>query len=768
MVMMAKRWFCGIVLGTLLLVASFRASAQDASDVIAIRNIVIEGTQRIESGTVASYLELTENSKHSSEAIDTALKRVFATGLFEDVSFAIREGNLVITVAENPIVNEVSFEGNKRIEDADLEKEVKLRPRSVYTKTAVQNDVRRILDVYQKSGRFSAIITPKVIRLDQNRVNLVFEIDEGARTEIRNISFTGNKNFSDRKLREVVQTRETKWWRFFSSDDTFDQDRLNFDQELLRRFYVARGYADFRVVSATAELTPERDAFFVTFAIEEGPAYNFGRMDVSSQVQDLDTESLRGLILTKEGDVFNSEAIEKTIEAMTQKLGNLGYAFVDIDSQFNRDTTNHIIGINYTVKEGPRVYVNRINIQGNARTLDEVIRREFRLAEGDPYNASKLKRTQQRINNLGFFKTVDIKNVPDAEVPDKVDIDVDVEEKSTGELTLGAGFSTADGPLGDISISERNLLGKGQQIRANFTVSAARQEFDIGFTEPYFMDKNVAAGFDLFKTKLDGSSSRISRSYDLDSNGGTLRATYSLSEHLSHSVKYTFRSDDISSIDPDASRFIKDREGKTTASIIGHTLMYDTRDSKFEPTEGYYVRLNQDVAGLGGDSKFFRNELRAGHFWSIFNNKWILEINGKTGNVLGYGGRDVEINNRFFIGGNELRGFETYGLGPRDITTGDGLGGNTYYAGTIEQSFPLGFAEELGFSGAIFSDFGSLFTVDDEGPEVVDEKSLRLSLGAGLSWKSPLGPVRINFANAILKEDFDQTEFVRFSFGTKF
>lgn len=768
MVMMAKRWFCGIVLGTLLLVAAFRASAQDAGDVIAIRNIVIEGTQRIEAATVASYLELTENSKHSSEAIDTALKRVFATGLFEDVSFAIREGNLVITVAENPIVNEVSFEGNKRIEDTDLEKEVKLRPRSVYTKTAVQNDVRRILDVYQKSGRFSAIITPKVIRLDQNRVNLVFEIDEGARTEIRNISFTGNKNFSDRKLREVVQTRETKWWRFFSSDDTFDQDRLNFDQELLRRFYVARGYADFRVVSATAELTPERDAFFVTFAIEEGPAYNFGRMDVSSQVQDLDTESLRGLILTKEGDVFNSESIEKTIEAMTQKLGNLGYAFVDIDSQFNRDTTNNIIGINYTVKEGPRVYVNRINIQGNARTLDEVIRREFRLAEGDPYNASKLKRTQQRINNLGFFKTVDIKNVPDAEVPDKVDIDVDVEEKSTGELTLGAGFSTADGPLGDISISERNLLGKGQQIRANFTVSAARQEFDIGFTEPYFMDKNVAAGFDLFKTKLDGSSSRISRSYDIDSNGGTLRATYSLSEHLSHSVKYTFRSDDISNVDIDASRFIKDREGKTTASIIGHTLMYDTRDSKFEPTEGYYVRLNQDVAGLGGDSKFFRNEVRAGHFWSTFSNKWILEINGKTGNVFGYGGRDVEINNRFFIGGNELRGFETYGLGPRDITTGDGLGGNTYYAGTIEQSFPLGFAEELGFSGAIFSDFGSLFTVDDTGPEVVDEKSLRLSLGAGLSWKSPLGPVRINFANAILKEDFDQTEFVRFSFGTKF
>jgi outer membrane protein insertion porin family len=578
----------------------------------------------------------------------------------------------------------------------------------------------------------------------------------------------GNNSFSDRKLKDVIQTRESKWWRFFSNDDTYDQDRLNYDQELLRRYYVTKGYADFRVTAATAELTPERDAFFITFTIDEGPQYTFGKMSVESQVPELDGETLKGLIKTKEGKTFDAESIEQTTEAMTQKLGNLGYAFVDIDSQFDRNTTDHVIGINYVVKEGPRVYVNRINIHGNSRTLDEVIRREFRLAEGDPYNTGKLKRSQQRINNLGFFKKVDIKNVPDVDAPDKVDIDVDVEEKSTGELTLGAGFSTADGPLGDISISERNLLGRGQQIKANFTISGARQEFDIGFTEPYFMDKNVAAGFDLFKTKLDGSSSRIDRTYDLDSVGGTLRATYPITEHLSHSLKYTLRSDDISNIDVLASRFIKDREGKTVASIVGHSLMYDTRDSKFEPTEGYYIRFNQDVAGAGGDSKFLRHEVRAGYFLPTFSKKWVLQVNGKVGNVFGYGGRDVEINNRFFLGGNEVRGFQTFGIGPRDITTGDGLGGNDYYAGSVEYTFPLGFAEELGFSGSVFSDFGSLFTVDDNGPEVVDESSLRLSTGVGLSWKSPLGPVRINFANALMKEDFDQTELVRFSFGTRF
>lgn len=740
--------------------------AQTSGEVY-IREIKVEGNQRVEADTISSFLSLSPNAKYTPDVIDEALKRVFATGLFSDVNIDIRGNDLVVKVVENPIVNEVAFEGNRRVKDDDLRPEMKLRERSVYTKNAVQEDVRRILDIYQKSSRFSTIVTPKVIMLDQNRVNLVYEIDEGAKTEIKRISFVGNKNYGGSKLRDVIQTRESRWYRILSSDDNYDADRMNFDQELLRRFYVSKGFADFRVTSAVAELTPERDGFLLTFTVDEGSKYTFGKMSVESQVPDLQASTLEGLLVSKDGETFNAQKVEETQEAMTKELGNLGYAFVDIDTQYNRDPVAKVIGLHYVVKEGPRVYVNNINIHGNVRTLDEVIRREFRVSEGDPYNASKIKRSQERISNLGFFKRADIKNMPSDE-PDRVDIDVDVEEKSTGELTLGAGFSTGDGPLADIGISERNLLGRGQLLRANFTVSGVRQDIDFGFTEPYFLDRNLAAGVDLFKLKRTGNSSRANRAFDSDSLGFTLRASYPLTEHLTHAVRYTLRSDEITDIDPLASRFIKDQEGKTTASIIGHTFTYDTRDSRFDPTEGYFIRFSQDAAGLGADSKFIKNELKGGYYISTFSNKWILQFSGRGGKIFPFGGRDVEINNRFFIGGNEVRGFSNDGIGPRDSLTKDVLGGNTFYAGTAEYTFPLGLAEELGFSGAAFVDAGSLFDVDDNGPGVLDEASLRASVGVGLAWKSPLGPVRINVAHAFMKETFDETEILRFSFGTRF
>ncbi|NDF12958.1 MAG: outer membrane protein assembly factor BamA [Proteobacteria bacterium] len=512
---------------------------------------------------------------------------------------------------------------------------------------------------------------------------------------------------------------------------------------------------------------PSSHRKLLTYTVDEGNKYTFGKMAVESQVPDLQSSALEGLLTTKDGETFNAQKIEETQEAMTKELGNLGYAFVDIDTQYNRDPAARTVGLKYVVKEGPRVYVDNINIHGNVRTLDEVIRREFRVAEGDPYNASKIKRSQERINNLGFFKKVDIKNMP-ADEPDRVDIDVGVEEKSTGELTLGAGFSTGDGPLADIGISERNLLGRGQLLRANFTVSAVRQDIDAGFTEPYFLDKNLAAGFDIFKLKRNGSSSRANRAYDSDSIGFTLRASYPLTEHLTHAVRYTLRSDEITDIDPLASRFIKDQAGKTTASIVGHTFTYDTRDSRFDPTEGYYIRFNQDFAGLGADSKFIKNDIRGGYYVPTLNNKWILQFSLRGGKIFPLAGRDVEINNRFFVGGNEIRGFSNDGIGPRDSLTKDVLGGNTFYAGTVEYTFPLGLADELGFSGSVFMDAGSLFDVDDHGPGVLDEASLRSSVGVGLSWKSPLGPVRINLAQALTKESFDETEILRFSFGTRF
>ena len=764
--MLKKISFIIFVLLTLICVNVSDINAQEGN-VAEVKEIVVEGNQRVESDTIKTFLPVKVGSRYSDSELNSALDELFATGLFSDVKIRRTEGIVTVEVVENPIINELVFEGNKRIEDEDLTKETSLKPRDVYTKTALQKDVRRILDLYQKSGRFSAIVTPKVITLEQNRVNVVFEIDEGSKTEISKINFVGNKNFSDETLRNTIQTKESRWYRFFSSDDAYDPDRLAFDQELLRRLYIANGFADFRVTSATAELTPERESFIITFSIEEGDVYTFGDMGVESQIAQVSSDQVSGLVLTNKGEKFNAELMDKTIEKMTQYLGDLGYAFVDIKPQISRNTETDIIGIVYQILEAPRVYVEKINIKGNSRTLDEVVRREFRVAEGDPYNASKIKRSQQRIQNLGYFKKADI-TTDRGSAEDKVEINVDVEEQSTGELTIGAGFSTADGALGDISLSERNLLGKGQQLRLNLTLAASRRQVDLGFTEPYFLDKNVAAGFDIFSTKRDGQSSTSSLSYDLDSVGGALRAEYPLSEHLSHFAKYSLRSDNITDVDSDASTFIRQQEGKNTTSMVSNSLQYDTRDSKFDPKNGYIIRYNFDVAGLGGDSKFVRNEIRSGYFIPTFNEDWVFKMFGKVGNIVGLAGEDVRINNRFFLGSTEVRGFNNEGIGPRDTSTKDPLGGNFYYAGTVEQSFPLGVSKDFGLSGSVFSDFGSLFDVDDTGANIKDSDAIRVSVGAGVSWLSPVGPIRIDFAEALVKENFDETEQIRFSFGTKF
>lgn len=741
-----------------------------------VSSIKINGNQRIEEETIKSFLGINAGDSVSDESINAALAAVYETGLFADVTIDVESGVVVVNVVENPIIGEVAFEGNKRIEDEDLSKEITLAPRAVYTKAVLQQDVKRILDLYQKSGRFSASVEPKVIELDQNRVNIVFEVDEGDRAKVEKISFVGNSAFSDAKLTAALQTKESRWYRFFTSDDTYDPDRLAFDQELLRRFYTARGYADFKVLSANAELTPDKESFFITFTIDEGRPYVFGGMAVESELPDLKVEDMNQLVKTMPGDTFNAELIEKSMDEFTKYLGNLGYAFVSIDPQYERNQEAGTVGIKYMVKEGPRVYIENINIAGNVRTLDKVVRREFRIAEGDPYNADKIKRSQQRIKNLKFFKNAEVKNERGS-ADDKVDINVDVEEQSTGELTFGAGFSSSDGAIGDISISERNLLGKGQFLKLNFTLASIRQDIDLSFTEPYFMDQEIAAGFDLFKTKREGNSSRTNRTFDTDALGGTMRASYALTEHLSHSLRYSYRSDEITNVLPTASLFVRRQEGENTTSLVGHSFIYDTRDSLVETTEGYFVRFNQDVAGLGGDARFFRNEVRSGYFHPVFdNNKVIFKAALKGGHILGLDSEDIRINDRFFVGSNEIRGFASEGIGPRDETTKDPLGGNIYFASTLETSFPVGLPDELGVSGSVFTDFGTLYDVDDKDTlnadgsisRVLDESSIRASLGVGVAWNSPFGPVRVDLAKPYMDEEFDETEVLKFSFGTRF
>ena len=727
-----------------------------------INKISVTGNQRVEIQTVKSYLEIKEGDPYTAQDVNKAIKRLFETGFFSDVKIARSGDELVISVVENPIVNKVIFEGNDQIEDADLEKEISLRSRSTYTRTQVQNDVKRLLDIYRTNGRYSASIVPKIVPLERNRVNLVYEIQEGAVTKIAKITFIGNKTFSDDVLRNTVRSSEERWYKFFSGDDKYDAERLLYDQELLRRFYVSSGYADFQVKSAITELTPDKEGFYITFTIEEGDKYDFGKVEIDNRLKGVDTAKLQEVMKTKANSQFNATEIEDTIDEMVRVLGDQGFAFVEVEPQMDRDTEKNIIDLKYRIKEGPRVYVERININGNARTLDEVVRREFRLEEGDAYNTSQLRRSEQRINNLGYFENIKISEQKGS-AEDKVVVNADVQERSTGELTFGVGYSSVDGALGDVGIREKNLLGRGQDLRARFMIASQRQQIDLGFTEPYFLGRDLAAGFDLYSIQQD---LRQESSFDRESNGFTLRANYALSEHLRHTVNYNLRENSVSNVQPFASRFIKDQEGTTLTSSVGQSLVFDNRNNRFDPTSGWFLRASQEYAGLGGDADFLRHEGRAEYFYPVAP-KWTVQLLGVGGHIMGIG-EDVRIQDRFFIGGREIRGFNNAGVGPRDITTADALGGNIYYAGTAELRFPLGLPDELGFTGALFTDFGNLWSVDDTGPEVVDSNTTRVSTGIGLAWTSPFGPIRLDFAKAIAKEEEDETEIIRFNFGSRF
>ena len=540
-----------LIAAALVIVLLQPEPAANAQEGEVIRRIVVEGNQRIEPSTVESYLAIRPGDPFDPLKVDDSIKSLFATGLFDDVTIQAQGDVLLVRVVENPIINRIAFEGNRRLETAVLEAEIQLRPRVVYTRSRVQNAVNRILELYRRNGRYAAKVEPKIIELDQNRVDLVFEISEGPTTGVGGITFIGNNEFSDSTLRGVIQTRESAWYQFLSTDDTYDPDRVSFDEELLRRFYNARGYADFQVVSTVAELTPDGKEFYITFTLEEGPQYQFGEIKVETTLEDLGTEQLVSLAESVQGDVYNADLVEATIQAMTDEIGRLGYAFVDIQPQLNRNLENLTIDITYQINEGQRVYVERIDISGNLRTLDRVIRREFRLAEGDAFNSALLRRSQQRLQNLGFFETVDV-TTEQGSAPDRVVIKTKVVERSTGELSFGAGFSTQDGVLGDIRLTERNLLGKGQDLRANFTVSQRRQQIDLSFTEPYFLERDLAAGFDLFRSRTDFQRES---SYDETSTGGTVRLGYPLTENLRHSVRYTLRGDEIQNVDNDALRF---------------------------------------------------------------------------------------------------------------------------------------------------------------------------------------------------------------------
>lgn len=741
-----------------------------------IERIAVVGNERIEASTVASYLTVRAGDLFTPESIDASLKTLFATGLFSNVVMERSGNTLIVRVTENPIINRIVFEGNRRLDSEDFSEELELRPRMVYTRAKVRADVQRMIDLYQRSGRFAAIVEPKIIQREQNRVDIVFEIAEGPKSNVRRMLFVGNEAFSDRKLRGVAATNEARWWKFFTSNDTYDPDRIAFDREEIRQHYLDNGHADVRIVSAVAELTPDQRDFIVTYVIEEGPVYTFGDISVESEIKALPPALLEGFIPIQPGQTYNASQVEQSVENITSAAGVVGFAFLDVRPEVERDRENRIISIVFRVLEAPRTYIERIDIHGNVRTLDRVIRREFRVAEGDAYNSVRVQRSEQRLRLLGFFRNVEVEQLPGS-APDRVILDVTVEEQATGEFSLGFGYSSFDNFLIDVSITERNFLGKGQEVALSGFLSRRRKNVSFSFTQPYFLNRNMTAGFQIFRNQLNSRES----SFNTRSIGTALRVSFPVTEFITLTPHYTIRRDQV--VVPASligvSPFIRDQAGTFTTSAVGYNLGYINLDDFRFPSRGARVLFVQSFAGVGGTVKYIRNTIQADYYKPI-TGEWIMHVGLDAGYIKGLGQR-VRINDRFFLGNPKFRGFDVAGIGPVDLVTGDRLGGNIYYVGTVGVAIPLGeFAEELGFQLSAYVDAGTLYkaelpppAVDDEGNPiplnpVFDDNVLRISVGIGLIWDSPFGPVRLDIAKAIKKSPFDRTQTIQFNVGTRF
>ena len=730
---------------------------------IYVSQIEVDGLQRVERETVLSYLNVEQGSSVSQEYLNSSMKRLFETGLFADVNIDARgNGVLAVKVVENPVINKRVFDGNDKVDDTLLESEVQLKSGSIYNIAKVQDDVQRILEVYKRSGRYATVVEPKIIKRDQNRVDLVYEISEGPTAAISKVNFIGNHHYSDDDLQSEIMSKESRWYRLFSSSENYDPEKTNYDKELLRRFYLKRGYADFRVLSAVAELSPDKKSFVVTYVLDEGPRYKLEDVRIQSMIKDVDVAALSGQVQQEKGDWYNADLAERSVYALTEELGKKGFAFVDVTPELEKTSGNKMV-LTFNIAEGQRVFVDRINITGNTRTEDEVIRREFRIDEGDAFNAAKIRASRRNVENLNYFSKVDIQPEPNPNDDSKADINVNVEEKSTGAFNVGVGYSTVNGALFRAGIAENNFQGKGQKLSADVAVSQRTSEYDLSFTEPYFMGRRLSAGIDLFRTEEDYQDEG---SYDSESTGGRLRLGWNYTDDFAQYLRYTLKEDKISNVDRNASIYIKEEEGRYSNSSIGQTMVYDKRDSAINPKEGYYLSFGNDVAGLGGDEKYLKFDGKAYKYFTLADYyTFKLFING--GYITGYGDENVRLSNRYYLGGSTLRGFEFAGIGARDKFTKDALGGNWMIYSGAEMSFPIGL-DEVGVRGRTFVDMGILGKPDDINEDYVEYSDTpRVAAGFGFQWQSPMGQIDVDLAFPIVKEDYDETEVFRLNFGSR-
>lgn len=807
-------------------VAEVRQFGALASTSGIVRAVIVRGTERLEPETVRSYINLSIGERYDRDRLDQAVKALYASELFADATIRDDNGTLLIEVKENPVINRIVIEGGKRIKEDKIREEIRLAPRQIFTRSKARADVGRILELYRRSGRFAASIEPKIIQLDQNRVDVVFEIQEGPKSKVRQINILGNDKFSEDEIRSSMATKQARPWRFFTSNDTYDPDRLAYDAQKLRQFYLTNGYADFRVVSTVAELTPDKKDFIVTYVLDEGGRYKFGKVGLESQIRDIKPKEFQALIKLKAGDWYNAQKIEDTVEGLTETAGLLGYAFADVRPQFDRDKEKREMNVTFQIGEAPRVYVERIQINGNTTTLDTVIRREFRLAEGDAFNSIKVRRTSDRLKSLGYFQEkLEIEQKPGSS-SDKVILEANVQEKPTGELQVSAGFSSIERFILSLSIRQRNFRGRGQELRASANLSSFSKSIEAGFTEPYLFGRNLALGFDVFRRDFRSfrftSANTRDTTYTQVSTGFQIRTGFSITEFWAASLRYGL-SREVIGLDQAvfftngvcdpllAGRYLCEALGKRTVSSVGYSIIYNNLNNNLRPSGGQRFTFSQDIAGVPLGVKYLKTRINYDWYYALFGSGFVLNVGGEAGVVFGYGGSDVLLTDRFFLGQPQMRGFNIRGVGPRVLrrpldsngnvifdrrqATDDALGGKAYYLARAEIQLPLGSAiSELGLRPSIFTDVGAVWnvkkpqTVCRNGPTTSfaecapyngsssgfrefflgDTPAPRLSVGVGVNWNSPFGPFRFDLAKALLKQPGDDTQLFQFNVGTQF
>jgi outer membrane protein insertion porin family len=738
-----------------------------------VSSIIIEGAQRVDRETVLSYLQFGNGQEATANRIDESLKALFQTGLFADVSIVRRGSAVVIRVVENPLINVVNFEGNSEIDDKTLQKEVEVKQSMIFTKARIQSDTRRVLALYQSKGYYNVKVDPQLIRLPENRVNVAFVISENGKTDVKAITFTGNQSFSADTLQGVLVTKQTSWWNPFLRTNTYDPDRLNYDKELLRRYYLKNGFADVQILSADAHLTPDGNGFEISFGIEEGPRYSVADVAVDVGSANLDAKGLTSVVKTGVGDTYNAAKVDKSVENLTLEASNQGFVFAKVEPKVDRNSTGNTVNITYAISEGPRAYVERIDIVGNTRTRDEVIRRELRLYEGDAFNRTLVERARRRLTALDFFGKIDFKEQPGS-APDKIVLVVQVEEKSTGSLTFSIGYSSVEAVVGSVQVAERNLFGRGLQAKLNTSLSLYKQSVDLSYTDPYFLGMPISAGVDLFAVQSDNQATS---SYNTRNVGFALRTGFDLDEFSSVNFKYSLAYRSIYGLSAaTSSPTVFNQKAESIKSAVSASYIYDDLDNPNQPTSGFRAQLVEELAGLGGDAYFAKTEVHGWYFVPLFDDQVVVKLEGNAGHIQSLSGNSVGLDDHFFKGGDSFRGFANSGVGPRqqrrDGSGYDSIGAMDYAIGTVEAQFPLGLPDALGITGEAFSDFGTVFNAGnlttDACCNVFDSSGLRASIGAGIIWNSPMGPLKFEYAYPLIQQAGDDAQWFRFSIGTRF